>query len=119
MTLRYQTDSWGTENNGFTLIITAFKNLQTFGCSEAFQCDSNICINPELVCDGVSHCGHGEDESDHSNCPGESLLSSPVLGDSEGNVNPHSPSSSLYHRLYILEINLIGALTVDDIQVEV
>ena len=49
VTLRYHTDSWGTNNNGFTLVITAFKNAQTFGCTDAFQCDAHICISQDLV----------------------------------------------------------------------
>ena len=77
VTLRYQTDSWGTENNGFSLVITAFKNSQSFGCSEAFQCDAHICISPDLVCDGVSHCGHGEDEVANNFCSGRTLVASP------------------------------------------
>ena len=71
VTLRYQTDSWGTENNGFTLIITAFKNSQTFGCTDGFECDSFLCISSDLVCDNVSHCGHGEDETANNNCSGK------------------------------------------------
>ena len=74
VTLRYQTDSWGTENNGFTLIITAFKNSQTFGCSDAFECDSFLCISSDLVCDNVSHCGHGEDEMGDNHCAGEEII---------------------------------------------
>ena len=49
VTLRYHTDSWGSSNNGFNLVITAFKNSQTFGCADAFQCDAHICISPDLV----------------------------------------------------------------------
>ena len=75
VTLRYQTDSWGTENNGFTLVISAFKNSQTFGCADSFQCDSHICISPDLVGDGVSHCGHGEDEIAQNFCSGSYSLS--------------------------------------------
>ena len=91
MTLRYRTDSWGTENNGFSLVITAFKNSQVQHCTHGFQCDSNICISSDLVsaelsdlasptspttggaqvCDGISHCGHGEDEGASNNCSGK------------------------------------------------
>jgi len=73
VTLRYHTDSWGTTSNGFTLIITAFKNLQTFGCSTGFPCDSFICISQDLACDNVSHCGHGQDEIAHNNCSGDGV----------------------------------------------
>ena len=79
VTLRYQTDSWGTENNGFTLIITAFKNSQTFGCSDAFECDSFLCISSDLVCDNVSHCGHGEDEMGDNHCAGEEIMEMMVV----------------------------------------
>eukprot|EP00090_Calanus_glacialis_P044965 TRINITY_DN8087_c0_g1_i1.p1 TRINITY_DN8087_c0_g1~~TRINITY_DN8087_c0_g1_i1.p1 ORF type:complete len:322 (-),score=58.67 TRINITY_DN8087_c0_g1_i1:1715-2680(-) len=84
VTLRYQTDSWGTENNGFTLIITAFKNSQTFGCTDGFECDSFLCISSDLVCDNVSHCGHGEDETANNNCSGSSLYA--LLGLEVGQV---------------------------------
>jgi len=84
VTLRYQTDSWGTENNGFTLVITAFKNSQTFGCTEAFECDSVLCISADLVCDSVSHCAHGEDETANNNCSGSSLYA--LLGLEVGQV---------------------------------
>lgn len=78
VTLRYRTDSWGTDNNGFTLVITAFKNSQVQHCPAGpglgFQCDSNICISADLVCDGISHCGHGEDEGASNNCSGEGVF---------------------------------------------
>ena len=112
VTLRYHTDSWGTNNNGFTLIITAFKNAQTLGellyedsglllsnlgsywllvlgqtiywnicdtscaagCGDGFQCDSHICISPDLVCDNVSHCGHGQDEVTNNFCSGGDMI---------------------------------------------
>ena len=73
VTLRYHTDSWGAQNHGFTLVITAFKNLQTFGCAAGFPCDSLICISSDLVCDNVSHCGHGQDEMAHNNCSGDGV----------------------------------------------
>ena len=64
VTLRYRTDSWGTNTNGFTLIITAFRQaLGSNGCDPSmYQCASGLCISGDLVCDGVSHCGHGEEE---------------------------------------------------------
>ena len=72
VTLRYHTDSWGSQNNGFTLVITAFKNSRTFGCSSGFSCDSQICISNDLKCDGVHHCGHGQDE-EATHCSGECI----------------------------------------------
>jgi len=73
VTLRYHTDSWGSANNGFNLVITAFKNAQTLGCGDGFQCDSHICISRDLVCDNVSHCGHGEDEIANNFCSGDKV----------------------------------------------
>ncbi|XP_023339860.1 uncharacterized protein LOC111710045 [Eurytemora carolleeae] len=78
VTLKYKTDSWGTENVGFTLVITAFKNARESGCREGYQCDSFFCISQDLVCDGVHHCGHGQDEGVSNNCAGTGLL--PMLG---------------------------------------
>lgn len=70
VTLKYKTDSWGTGNVGFSLVITAFKNAKQSGCRDGFQCDSYFCISKDLVCDGVSHCGHGQDEDVTNNCAG-------------------------------------------------
>ena len=32
VTLKYQTDSWGTGENGFEMVITAFKDAEEYGC---------------------------------------------------------------------------------------
>ena len=32
VTLKYQTDSWGTGENGFEMVITAFKDADVYGC---------------------------------------------------------------------------------------
>jgi len=72
VTLKYKTDTWGSDYNGFTMVITAFKNSAAFSCLEGYQCGSNICISKDLVCDGISHCGHGEDES--AACSGSSWI---------------------------------------------
>jgi len=34
---------------------------------------SHICISADLVCDGVSHCGHGEDERANNFCSGDQV----------------------------------------------
>nr|CAD7406014.1 unnamed protein product [Timema poppensis] len=34
VTLKYVTDGWGTESNGFKLVITAFKDKSKFGRTE-------------------------------------------------------------------------------------
>jgi len=84
VTLKYKTDSWGLGNVGFTLVITAFKNAKQSGCREGYQCDSYFCISQDLVCDGVKHCGHGQDEDVGNNCAGTGLL--PLLGLEAGQV---------------------------------
>ena len=34
--------------------------------------DNKICVpSPDLVCDGVQHCGHGQDEDVSNNCAGK------------------------------------------------
>lgn len=91
LTLKYVTDGWGTDSNGFKLIITAIKNISMFqffryfhisfyrfhsfsprsdhACKE-FRCKSSeFCVSSDLVCDGINHCGDGTDESPHSLCP--------------------------------------------------
>lgn len=75
VTLKYETDSWGTENNGFELVITAFKNAHQSGCRESFQCNNYVCINQDLVCDGIQHCPHGQDETSANHCAGGGLSS--------------------------------------------
>ncbi|KAL7640733.1 UNVERIFIED_CONTAM: hypothetical protein RMT77_009008 [Armadillidium vulgare] len=62
VTLKYVTDQWGPVTNGFRLLITAFKDKQNT-CLH-FRCQkTNFCIDSELTCDGVNHCGDGSDES--------------------------------------------------------
>ncbi|XP_026291916.2 uncharacterized protein LOC113216384, partial [Frankliniella occidentalis] len=67
VTLKYVTDNWGTENFGFNLIITAVKEPQT-SCND-FKCKTReFCIHTDLVCDGVSHCADGSDETASEKC---------------------------------------------------
>ena len=68
VTLRYTTDSWGTNDNGFELVITAFKDAELSGCRDGFQCDNGICIDNDLSCDNVNHCGDGGDERSSQFC---------------------------------------------------
>ncbi len=71
VTLKYITDSWGTSENGFRLVITAFKDAEKNGCRKGFQCDNGICIDNDLVCDTVNHCGDGGDERSSQFCSRE------------------------------------------------
>ena len=69
VTLKYVTDSWGTDENGFKMVITAFKSVTQRGCHNSFQCSSpNTCISHDLVCDGKSHCMDGSDERHSEFC---------------------------------------------------
>ncbi|KAK6623240.1 hypothetical protein RUM43_009092 [Polyplax serrata] len=62
VTLKYVTDNWGTESNGFRLVITAVKDPK-HECRD-FRChQKEFCVHPELMCDGISHCADGSDES--------------------------------------------------------
>ncbi|XP_042206961.1 uncharacterized protein LOC121860792 [Homarus americanus] len=69
VTLRYVTDQWGPKENGFKLLITAFKDKK-HTCLH-FRCETtNFCVDRELTCDGVNHCGDGSDESTNlARCP--------------------------------------------------
>ncbi|XP_071531869.1 uncharacterized protein loaf isoform X2 [Panulirus ornatus] len=74
VTLRYVTDQWGPEKNGFKLLITAFKDRK-HSCLH-FRCETTaFCVDRELTCDGVNHCGDGSDESTNlARCPPVPLL---------------------------------------------
>ncbi|XP_050306924.1 uncharacterized protein LOC126743748 isoform X2 [Anthonomus grandis grandis] len=67
VTLKYVTDSWGTDTNGFKLVITAVKDPK-HACTE-FRCNlREFCISTDLVCDGINHCADGSDESSNNLC---------------------------------------------------
>ncbi|XP_063529074.1 uncharacterized protein LOC134740502 [Cydia strobilella] len=68
VTLKYVTDNWGTDANGFKLVITAVKDPK-HGCKE-FRCEqSKFCVSADLTCDGVDHCADGSDENTAALCP--------------------------------------------------
>ncbi|CAG9784739.1 unnamed protein product [Diatraea saccharalis] len=68
VTLKYVTDNWGTETNGFKLVITAVKDPK-HGC-KAFRCKQReFCVSADLMCDGVDHCADGSDEDTAALCP--------------------------------------------------
>ncbi len=41
------------------------------GCRDGFECDRGICIDNDLVCDNVNHCGDGSDERHSQFCSRE------------------------------------------------
>ncbi|CAG5048092.1 unnamed protein product [Parnassius apollo] len=68
VTLKYVTDNWGTDANGFKLVITAVKDPK-HGCKE-FRCKQReFCVSADLTCDGVDHCADGSDEDTAVLCP--------------------------------------------------
>ncbi|CAB3248087.1 unnamed protein product [Arctia plantaginis] len=68
VTLKYVTDNWGTDANGFRLVITAVKDPK-HGCKE-FRCKQReFCVSADLTCDGVDHCADGSDEDTAVLCP--------------------------------------------------
>ncbi|OXU27374.1 hypothetical protein TSAR_013816 [Trichomalopsis sarcophagae] len=67
VTLKYVTDAWGTDTNGFRLVITAVKDPK-HACKD-FRCTlKEFCIDNDLVCDGISHCEDGSDEATSTVC---------------------------------------------------
>ncbi|XP_043262552.1 uncharacterized protein LOC122403232 [Colletes gigas] len=77
VTLKYITDSWGTNANGFRLVITAVKDPK-HTCKD-FRCTQNeFCIETDLICDGVNHCGDGSDEATSNLCANSEV--STILG---------------------------------------
>ncbi|KNC29905.1 hypothetical protein FF38_01680, partial [Lucilia cuprina] len=67
VTLKYVTDNWGTDANGFKLVITSVKDPK-HTCKD-FTCGSNgFCIHPDLLCDGINHCSDNSDESVQNLC---------------------------------------------------
>ncbi|KAJ0181538.1 hypothetical protein K1T71_002260 [Dendrolimus kikuchii] len=68
VTLKYVTDNWGTDANGFKLVITSVKDPK-HGCKE-FRCKQReFCVSADLTCDGVDHCADGSDEDTALLCP--------------------------------------------------
>lgn len=84
VTLKYTTDHWSPQGNGFKLIITAYKDSSLpdlkhdLKCRE-FECRNTFCISSNLTCDGVNHCGDNSDETSHALCIDETA-SSQILG---------------------------------------
>ncbi|KAH9528679.1 hypothetical protein DERF_002599 [Dermatophagoides farinae] len=66
LTLRYTTDAYSKADNGFRLIITAYKDSKNY-CRE-HRCANQYCVSRDLVCDGVNHCGDNSDEHYYVHC---------------------------------------------------
>ncbi|XP_064599439.1 abnormal cell migration protein 13-like [Liolophura sinensis] len=65
LTVHFRTDGKGPLGKGFKFIVTAFnEDFKKFNsCGANFQCDNGLCIEKDLVCDRVDHCGDLSDES--------------------------------------------------------
>lgn len=70
VTLKYVTDGWGTDANGFKLVITSVKDPK-HTCKDFTCATREFCIHPDLLCDGVNHCGDNSDESVQNLCQNE------------------------------------------------
>ncbi|XP_052873155.1 uncharacterized protein LOC128278466 [Anopheles cruzii] len=78
LTFKYVTDNWGTETNGFKMVITSFKDSK-LNCAD-FRCAlQDYCIHQDLRCDGVNHCADGSDET-IGLCPGPDRYMNTIFG---------------------------------------
>ncbi|XP_026679814.1 uncharacterized protein LOC103509747 [Diaphorina citri] len=75
VTLKYVTDNWGTEANGFKLVITAFKDPSKYKHQDQQQseCTFGRYNVTDLICDKVNHCADGSDESISTICANTEL----------------------------------------------
>lgn len=79
LTFKYVTDNWGTETNGFKMVITSVKDSK-INCAD-FRCTQpEFCISQELVCDGVNHCADGSDEAIGSLCAAPNEYMTTIFG---------------------------------------
>lgn len=79
LTFKYVTDNWGTETNGFKMVITSVKDSK-INCAD-FRCNQpEFCIHTDLLCDGVNHCADGSDEAVGSLCPAPNEYIKTIFG---------------------------------------
>uniref|UniRef100_A0A182LZA5 CUB domain-containing protein n=1 Tax=Anopheles culicifacies TaxID=139723 RepID=A0A182LZA5_9DIPT len=79
LTFKYVTDNWGTETNGFKMVITSVKDSK-LNCAD-FRCRlPDFCIHQDLRCDGINHCADGSDETVEANCPGPDRYINTIFG---------------------------------------
>ncbi|XP_053688430.1 uncharacterized protein LOC128737751 [Sabethes cyaneus] len=79
LTFKYVTDNWGTETNGFKMVITSVKDSK-INCAD-FRCTQpEFCIHQDLLCDGVNHCADGSDEAVGSLCPAPNEYIKTIFG---------------------------------------
>ncbi|XP_035680368.1 uncharacterized protein LOC118418509 [Branchiostoma floridae] len=63
VTLKFNSDNSGYEM-GFEIIYTSFSEPPCTGDTLSFLCENvSRCVCSSVVCDGIDHCGTGEDES--------------------------------------------------------
>ncbi|XP_074646015.1 uncharacterized protein LOC141902267 [Tubulanus polymorphus] len=65
LTVAFRTDTSGPRGKGFKLIVTAISNdyRKHKSCGNNFKCDNQWCIDEDLKCDNVDHCGDNSDEA--------------------------------------------------------
>lgn len=65
MTLHFGTNKKGKRGKGFKFVITAFSEdfSKYNSCGSSFLCDNKRCIDEDLTCDRVDHCGDYSDEA--------------------------------------------------------
>ncbi|KAJ0036552.1 hypothetical protein NQD34_005229 [Periophthalmus magnuspinnatus] len=59
LSVKFHSDS-SRVNQGFTAEYEAY--VPTNPCPGRFQCSNNLCVKPDLKCDGFNDCGDGSDE---------------------------------------------------------
>ncbi|CAI9737812.1 low-density lipoprotein receptor-related 12-like [Octopus vulgaris] len=89
MTVHFRSDATGPRGKGFKFIITAINPAESTSnqpmkngtaskskasCGLAFRCNNNWCIDKDLICDRINHCGDYSDESSEGRAKCDSVL---------------------------------------------